>query len=61
MTYYVLLVALWVEVGPGLEEQYLWAMETDMTIQECEQLKEEATPYFEMLGGELSCEVDDAV
>jgi hypothetical protein len=61
MTYYVLIVALWGEVAPYAEEQFLWAMQDAMTLEECEKLKAESTPYMQMIGGELSCEVDDAV
>jgi hypothetical protein len=61
MTYYVLLVALWVETTPYEQEQFLWVMQDAMTLEECETLKAEASPYIGMLGGELFCEVDDAV
>lgn len=59
MTYYVLLVALWVSLDGDFSEQYLWAMDTGLTLEECEKLKTEATPYILMMDGELSCEVDN--
>ena len=63
MKMYFLLVTLWVpigDVGQGYEQETFWAMDTGMTYAECIKLKEEATPYIEMMGGELECEVDYA-
>jgi hypothetical protein len=60
MTLYVLILALWVEsdLSPHLEEQYLWAMDTGLSSQECLDLMEEFIPLVQMLDGELSCEID---
>jgi hypothetical protein len=61
MTYYVLIVSLWVYVTDDCQEIRLWAMQTDLSYEQCDKLKVEATPYIQMLDGELSCEVGDAV
>lgn len=60
MTLYYLLVTLWVPIGDGIEQETFWAMDTGMTYADCVKLKEGATPYIHMLGGELECEVDHA-